>query len=170
MSGREIYYLDSCIFLAWLRDEPRPPGEMDAVRDLTQNIQKNLVSVMTSTITLTEVTESKMAVGTLEMFNSLISRRNMSRIAVDARIARHARVLRDHYSGRSDITPVKKTLSVPDAIHIATAILYKATKFYTFDGRHSGNSLGLLKLNGDRGVNGLAIEKPMASQLGIRYE
>lgn len=169
-SGRDLYYLDSCIFLAWLRDEDRPPGEMDGVRELTHRIEKNQISICTSAITFTEVIANKLvaSAGTIDMFNSLMQRRSISRIAVDTRVARPARDLRDHYSVRTDITPGSKTLSVPDAIHLATALLYKAKKFFTFDRRHKNGSLGLLPLNGDHGISRLAIEKPVARQPDLK--
>ena len=136
---------------------------MDGVRELTHRIERNQISICTSAITFTEVTANKLvaAAGTIDMFNSLMQRQSTSRIAVDTRVAKLARDLRDHYSVRTDITPNSKMLSVPDAIHLATALLYKAKKFFTFDRRHKNGSLGLLPLNGDRGVPGLVIENPL---------
>jgi hypothetical protein len=31
-----LYYWDTCLFLAWLKDEERKSGEMDGVRDIIQ--------------------------------------------------------------------------------------------------------------------------------------
>ena len=53
-------------------------------------------------------------------------------------------------------------MSTPDAIHRATAILYRVTEFHTFD--HDGNAklLGSLPLSGNVGGYRLTICKPVA--------
>jgi PIN domain len=73
--------------------------------------------------------------------------------------------LRNHYAAKG-----KKTLSAPDAIHLATAILYRADEFHTFDSDGSSRSLGLLPLSGDVGGHRLIICKPVARnpQLDLR--
>jgi hypothetical protein len=55
-----------------------------------------------------------------------------------------------------------KTVSVPDAIHLATALIYRADEFHTFDGKNGRNTLGLLPLSGDVGGHKLTICKPVA--------
>lgn len=37
MAGAElIYYWDTCLFLAWIKDEERKSGEMDGVREIIE--------------------------------------------------------------------------------------------------------------------------------------
>jgi hypothetical protein len=55
-----------------------------------------------------------------------------------------------------------KTLSVPDAIHLATAIQYRVDEFHTFDGEGNSRYLGLLPLSGNVGGHKLTICKPKA--------
>ena len=52
----------------------------------------------------------------------------MTRIGMDSKVASLAHDLRDHYGASG-----AKTLSVPDAIHLATAILYRVDEFHSFD-------------------------------------
>ena len=63
-----------------------------------------------------------------------------------------------------------KTISVPDAIHLATAILYRASEFQTFDGGGTGKSLGLLRLSEKVAGHRLVICKPQSRnpQLDLR--
>ena len=60
---------------------------------------------------------------------------------MDIRVAEKAQAFRNKSS---------RTLTTPDAVHIATAVLSGAKLFHTFDDR-------LLRLNGDDEVDGLAI-------------
>ena len=168
MPGSERYYWDSCVFLAWLRNETeRPEAEMAAIKAYVREIEKRNVRVLTSAIMYTEVTDHKLPVGVDEQFFELTRRSNVQVVAADIRVAKMARDLRDHYSMRADEFN-GKTLSTPDAIHLATAILYKATEFHTLDGSNR-KSLGLLGLDGDVGGHALRVCKPEQPQgeLGI---
>lgn len=168
MPGRaEPYYWDACLFLAWLKDERRVvKGEMDGVREFINRFKRREIMLMTSTITYAEVTESKRPVGTLHLFDDLMKRPKFNKISVDIRVSKLARQLRDYYSSKFDEYG-NKTLSVPDAIHLATAILYKAVEFHTFDKKSRKKSLGLLPLSGNVGGHNLIITKPAANQPGL---
>lgn len=64
---------------------------------------------------------------------------------------------------RTALLAASKNLATPDAIHLATASIYRAEEFWTMDdGGKSKKSIGLLDLNGDPRVDGLAIKKPYA--------
>jgi PIN domain len=77
---------------------------------------------------------------------------------MDSKCAGLAHDIRDHY-----VAAGNKGIKTPDAIHLATAILYRATEFHTFDER-------LLDLSGNVGGHGLKICKPEAKnpQLDLR--
>jgi len=166
MPGSKRYYWDACLFIAWLKDEKRPSGEMDGVRDLIAKVKRREVSIMTSALTFVEVTEAKVGAGIINLLDDLFKRPNLGKIILDIRVAKLARDLRDYYSSRPDQYH-KKTLSIPDAIHIATAILYKADAFHTFDGDNRSKTLGLLPLGGNVAGHNLIIEKPAAKQPGL---
>jgi predicted nucleic acid-binding protein len=168
MSGSNpLYYWDTCLFLAWLQDENRKSGEMDGVREIVDRSKRREVRLMTSTITSVEVLTAKIPTGFDTLFVALLKRVN--RVSVDIKVAGIAHDLRNYYLTRpQEFTG--KTLSMPDAIHLASAILYRADEFHTFDGAGSAKSLGLLPLSGNLAGHGLKICKPEARrpQLDLR--
>lgn len=163
MDGIDIYYWDACIFLAWLRNEERKDGEMASVKAYVRKLKAKQIKVMTSAITYTEVTATKLPVGVDQQFFDLMRSTNVYPVGADVRVAKLARDLRDYYFSKPDIYN-GKTLCTPDAIHLATAILYKAKEFHTFDGSNKNGSLGLLKLSGDVGGHNLIVCKPQSNQ------
>lgn len=165
------YYWDTCIFLAWLKDEnERKPGEMDGVREYIQRLNKRQISIMTSVLTVTEISVAKIPAGTESLLDQVMQRPNFTRISVDMRIATLARDLRNFYINKN--VPSGLTLTVPDSLHLATAILYRATEFHTFDehDKPKQNALGLLPLNGDVAGHKLTICKPEAKQMGLELK
>lgn len=163
---RPIFYWDTCVFLAWLKDEQtRKPGEMEGVQEVLARFKRREVVLMTSVITVVEACNARIPAPVVGQFADVMQRPNFSRIAVDIRVAKIARDIRDYYL----LKPEKhggKTLSVPDSIHIASAILYRATEMHTFDGRDSNKyeSLGLLPLSGDIAEYKLKICMPPGPQ------
>lgn len=165
------YYWDTCLFLAWLKDESsRKPGEMDGVREYLTRHSNRQISLMTSVLTLTEMTIAKVPAGTENLLEQVMQRRNFTRLSIDLRVATLARDLRNHY-----IADPKKYhdmgLTVPDSLHLASAILNKATEFHTFDefDKPKYKALGLIPLSGNVAGHKLVICKPIAKQLGIVY-
>ena len=168
MAGTEtVYYWDACLFLAWIKDEERISGEMDGVREVIERSKRREVKIITSVLTTVEVLESRLPVGMKRLIEGLIKR--VTRISMEAKVAAMAHDLRDYYMSRSAEFG-GKTLGVPDAIHLATAILYRATEFHTFDSVGRSKSLGLLPLSGNVGAHRLTICKPHAKnpQLDLR--
>lgn len=154
------YYWDSCLFLAWIKDEQRPTGEMDGVREIVERAKRREVKIITSVLTATEILESKLPAGMKRLIDGMMKNR-VNRIGMEIKVAQMAHDLRDHYANSS--SHGGKTISVPDAIHLATAILYRATEFHTFDGgKTGGKSLGLLQLSGNVAGHRLIICKPQA--------
>ena len=167
MAGVDNYYWDSCLFIAWLKDEQnRKPGEMDGVRDYIERLKRREIVIITSTLTFVEVREAKIGAGGFEMFESVMQRKATQRVSVDTKVAKLAGNLRDYYSARQDEYG-GRTLTVPDAIHIATAIINKANEFHTFDEKNRHCSLGLIPLSGNVGGHSLKICKPVAMQPGL---
>ncbi len=161
MAGAEpIYYWDTCLFLAWIKDEERPSGEMDGVRELIARAKRRDVKIITSVLTMVEVLQSRLPVGMDRLFTDMMKR--VSKIGIDSKVAALAHDIRDYYM-RNAAAHGGKTLSTPDAIHLATAILYRADEFHTFDdGGSSSKSIGLLGLSDNVGGHKLTICKPVA--------
>ncbi len=168
MAGAEnIYYWDTCLFLAWIKDEQRKTGEMDGVREIIERAKRREVKIVTSVLTKVEVLSGRIPVGMESLFSGLMKRINP--LSMDVKIAQVAHDLRNYYS----INREKfggKILSTPDAIHLATAIIYRVAEFHTFDNDGDARHLGLLPLSGDVGGNRLIICKPQARnpQLDLR--
>ena len=157
LGNTPIYYWDSCLFLAWLKDEERKAGEMDGVREVIERAKRREAKIITSVLTSVEVLSGKIPAGMDTLFNGMMKRINQ--ISMDIKVANLAHDIRNEYAKTGD-----KTVSTPDAIHLSTAILYRATEFHTFDGDSSRKSLGLLQLSGDVAGHKLIICKPEAKR------
>jgi predicted nucleic acid-binding protein len=162
MPQTKLVYWDSCIFIAWLKDENRPNGEMAGVYECVQHVEARRARLITSVMTRTEVFEAELSVETRERYAQLLKRRNVQMLDQDLRVSNLAREVREYYRqrGLEDGLP---GLTAADAVHLATAIHYKADAFYTFDdGKKGGRSL--LSLNGNVAGHPLLICKPEFTQ------
>jgi predicted nucleic acid-binding protein len=99
-------------------------------REVVERSKRRECKIMTSVLTLVEVLAAKLPVGTDRLFNDLMKRIN--RLGMDSKCASLAHDIRNHYATRASENG-GKTLSTPDAIHLATAILHRADEFHTFD-------------------------------------
>jgi len=141
MSGRRIVYWDSCIFIAYLKDELRKdPKDMQGVNELATLFDMGQIDIATSAIAFTEVLETTITAEKYKMFCDLFSRRNIHLIDVNRKIAEISHQIRNHY-----YLVRNPTISTPDALHLATAIWFQCDTFYTFDGE--ADPLGLLQLD-----------------------
>lgn len=133
MSGtRKLVYWDSAIFLAWLSQKGRPEN-LDGTKYYQQLHAAGEITIVTSTITRVEVLESKLQPDRAEMFKAFLNRGgDVALVNVGAKIADLAHDLRDYYANLEDGLG---KLSVPDALHLATAINYKCDLFLTLDGQ-----------------------------------
>jgi predicted nucleic acid-binding protein len=82
------------------------------------------------------------------LFSGLLKR--LTRVSMDTKIATLAHDLRNHYANAGG-----NKLKTPDAIHLATAILFRADEFHTFDE-------ALIALSGDVAGHRLIVCKPVA--------
>ena len=159
-SGKPIIYWDSCIFLAWLKDENRPNREMDGVYDVANKIHKDNVILITSTFTRVEILESTLDDTAKQRLTDLFKRRNFQQVAPDNRIMDMSHEIRDYYQKQKDIDQLP-TLTTPDAIHLATAIIHGVSEFHTFDENDEPRKRrALLPLNGNVAGHPLVICKP----------
>jgi predicted nucleic acid-binding protein len=167
--NRQIIYWDTCIFLAWLKDERRKPGEMEGVKAVADLILRDRAILVTSTLTRAEILEGKVPKGAIAKYDSLMRRTNIVPQNLDVPIATVASKLRDHYR-KTDFE-----LLTPDAIHLATAMYLKAEEFHTFDGSDPKKSprqkkykrCGLLLISGEDAVGKMRICKPDAQQFEL---
>ena len=141
---------------------------MEAVQNCLERFKKGQLSLMTSVLTVTEITVAKIPAGIETQLDEVMQRSNFTRLSVDIRVAKLARDLRNHYL--IDQHYNGNTVTVPDSLHLATAILYRATEFHTFDENNTPRykSLGLLPLSGNVAGHNLVIRKPpMPTQMTL---
>ena len=151
---RKRFYWDSCLFLTWLKNEPRGPGETEGIEEVACLVHAGKADLFTSVIAESEVLESKMTPDQKERFQNLFKRRNVVRVDIDVRIASLAGQIRSYYSQRG------MKVSTPDSLHLATAIHYGADELHTTD-------TDLLRFNGDAAGHKLTICIPRSGQLGL---
>lgn len=162
-----LVYWDTCVFLAWMNDEKRDAGDMEALGKIASLVERAEVILITSTITRAEILQSKTAPDAMKKYDSLLRRSNVVPQNVDLPIAKLTSELMDHYLN-TDFE-----LLTPDAIHLATAIHYNAAEFQTFDGVNPKQTprnvkrytrCGLLNLNGNVAGRTLKVIRPSAEQ------
>ena len=161
MSGTKIYYWDACAYLAWLKNEEAAYGK-DSIDALGKIIKENFerkAEIATSTITIIEVLSSSLAEEQEKRFRASFRPTNHVMYDVDPPIAFKAREFRERLL--KDVSG--KKLPTPDAIHLATAVICRASAFITFDdGKKNKHSFGLLGLSKDARIDGLEICRPEA--------
>lgn len=163
----KLLYWDSCIFLAWLKDEDRPEGEMAGLGSIAREVEKKKFSVITSVITIAEILTGRSGEEVVAEFRKLFQRSNFQMVNVDERIAAKASEIRNHYveKAKSEEGP---SIRFADSLHLATAITSGVSRFHTFDGSHEKR--GLLDLSGDVAGYPLVIEKPGTAQKEFDFE
>ena len=129
-TGKKIYW-DTCVFLSWLRDETRPQEIKDGIDKVLTDVQEHNCTLYTSAITQIEILPSFFtSEEKAEEYRLLFDRPNVVTVAVDLRVGRIASEIRDFYHGQN---PQVK-FSIPDVIHIASAIVIGADEMQTLDG------------------------------------
>lgn len=158
--GKPIIYWDTCVLLAWIKDEKRPNNEMDGVNDVANKLYKDHITLLTSDITEGEILASMLSDDAKQKLKDMFKRRNCRSVAADKKVNRLASEIRDYYQQQKAIDGLP-TLLLPDAIHLATAILYSADEFHTFDANDDRNRRrALLPLSGNVAGYPLKICKP----------
>ncbi|MCI0708454.1 MAG: type II toxin-antitoxin system VapC family toxin [Ignavibacteriae bacterium] len=152
MLGRTIYW-DASTFLSWLKNEPRKAGIQEGIEQHVRLIDEGKIALVTSVLSLAEVLDAGEDDHTITQFYSLFDRPNVVPISVDFVVAKLAGDIRKHYKS-------KKNIRTPDAIHLASALHYRANEFHTLDE-------GLLNLHNDVAGHKLLICEPYSSELSF---
>jgi predicted nucleic acid-binding protein len=136
-------YFDSCIYIAHYRQERASydPSRIDAIGEFWRENEAGGATIITSSITVCEVIEQLLKSALKAEIDNFKSRFKMGLhklYDVDPIIAERAAGYRDYYRKHPVKMPNREkaytNLSTADAIHLATAIHYKADEFWTFDG------------------------------------
>ena len=130
-----------------------------------RDVEEFKLTLMASTIIFAEVYESDLTEDARTKFDDLFKRRNVIPVEVDVRTARLAGKIREHYAKQ---TPAIE-MYVPDAIHLASAIIWKANELHTFDGAGKRKRRAdLLPMSGNVMGHNLLICTPYAAQLALQ--
>lgn len=156
-TGKRIFYWDAAVFIAWLANEACwPPSVIIGMEDVAREVTDNKAILCTSTLTSTEIFQGRLTKSQKTKLAALLQRTNVQQIAADSRITDRASAIREFYNGKGN------KIKTPDAIHLATAILYKADELQTMDGLETktGKQTKLLALSGDVAGYNLVIVNP----------
>lgn len=169
------YYFDSCVYLAYLRNEigPYTKRKISAIGTIWNQSERGQCAIMTSAITITEVLSHKLTKDAEKKFNHAIE--SIHQVEdVTPPIAERARKYRDHYQRMPVSIPGSQTtrsgLSTPDALHLATAVIFECDQFWTFDGLNATGKkkdIGLLWLGNRAGEDSLIICQPETGELEL---
>lgn len=141
MSGKEAIYWDSCIFIAYFKQEIREdPNDLAGIEELMHLFEMKQCFLATSVVTISEVLQYKTGNETHKKFRDFLNRQDIVLIEITRQIADIAQHIREKYRNTDD-----STLSTPDCLQLASAIRYKCSPFYTFDGC-TGKKNSILKI------------------------
>jgi hypothetical protein len=128
-SGKRIIYWDATCWLAWLYDERDvwPADVITGLEDVVYEIETDNVILLRSAMMRSEVLVTRLTVDQEVLYQKLLRRHNFQEKDADPRVVDRAGEIREYHRKR------KQRVDTPDAIHLATAILYKADESY--DGR-----------------------------------
>ncbi|TET47500.1 PIN domain-containing protein [candidate division TA06 bacterium] len=141
---------------------------MEGVVQILTEIHKNKAKLITSALTKAEILRSTLPQGAEQKLGGALRRRNCIVAETDDRVWRLAHEIRDFYE-RLKAKNGLPTVTLPDAVHLATAILYEADEFHTFDENDKpGKRRALIPLSGNVADKySLVICKPIASQMDV---
>lgn len=152
MDGIELEYWDSCVFLALLQKETHRDGELEYLEQQARKFDIGALGIITSSITIAEVFESRLSDENKVKFRSMYTRSNFEFIDANVGICNIASEIRGYYKDN----PVDGLYpSTPDAIHVASAIAAQSAAkegimLITFDDKNKPQSkeVALTKLSG----------------------
>ena len=168
MSGKPVrYYWDTCVFLKALKQEQDNPGDSDLLASVNQiwnGLDEGRFVIVSSTVMLVEVemNRSEYHDDMKDKFFRFMRGQNIRLISLNRQIAKLASKL------RGEPWPSRRKLSVPDAVHLATAVASGVDVFHTMDKGARSRDQGLLGLDACQQLEDIIgkrikIEKPVSS-------
>ena len=155
MSGKPVVYWDSSAFIALLKGETSHGQDVaTALKSQAGAFDRGEIILATSTIGVGEVIAANLGDDVTERFEKMIRRKNFQLLAVSESVARDAAHLRTHChqmaKGQANGNPY--LLSMPDAIHVASAMRIEAAVLVTTDtndkaGNYARRELGMTQVS-----------------------
>jgi predicted nucleic acid-binding protein len=138
------------------------------IQDVVYEVETEGSILFTSSLTRTEIFMGRLTADQKVMYAGLMRRTNVREVAADARITDRASAIREFYNTRGN------KIATPDAIHLATAIIYTADEMQTMDGLEKSSAVAgavklgkLLALNGNVAGHPLRIVHPYPKTLSL---
>lgn len=132
---------------------------MSGVYEVAENVNNHSAILVTSVLTRSEILRAHMPPNAESILDRFMQRKNVQEVALDVRMSKLARDIRDHY------LPSGVRIKGMDANHLATAIIVGVDEFHTFDGsEESGGRGGLLRFDGNVAGHALRICIPPFQQ------
>ena len=167
MSGKPVrYYWDTCVFLKALKqeqDNPDDSGLLTSVNQIWDGLDEGRFLIVSSTVMLVELDLSRNYHGDMkDKFFRFMRGQNIRLISLNRQIAELASKL------RGETWPRERKLSLPDAVHLATAVASGVDVFHTMDKGARSRDQGLLGLDACQQLEDIIekrikIEKPVSS-------
>ena len=142
------YFWDSCVFIAYLNDDSHA-YDINSLETYISEVESGKSKIFTSTVSLAEVTPSKLSKSDTETFQEFLSDFQGSVISIDPSpyININAGLLKDIKYKKNNSN--KRVLTTGDALMLATALELEETHgvileaFHTYDnGRGKGHPEG----------------------------
>lgn len=160
MPGKiETVAWDTCIFLAWLNGENRAAGEMEGVEQNLAKIEAGECNLVAASLIHAEIRQARLSDDARQKLEGFLKRSNVEVAAGTAPVMQLAGELCQYYD-QQKLTDGLPPLGMPDAIHLATGIIYQVKAFYTFDKRGNPRWRGLIPLSGNVAGHPLTICTP----------
>lgn len=151
---------DACLFIAHLNGEVRSEEEAAGMREVLELIREGRAHIITSAIVSSEVlNRASDPVRARDALHKMLARPGFTVVDANLAIADRAGEFRERVNQPGSPFTLKRN----DAIYAATAALYGADAFHTFDPV-------LLALNGSAHVDGLKITLPRGEQTTLDLE
>lgn len=169
---KEHIYWDTCVFLAWLKDdEVHDPSVRDGIEETIKRVNRNEVELITSVITYVEIVKHTLTEKARKKLKTLFDRENVNFIELTVRIAEMAMSIRSyHMLEKQPDGHSANDIQTPDAVHLASAITFGANLFNTLDGSGRKKHRKILSLSQPIGGKYLLrLEVPCEKQASFRF-
>lgn len=138
---------------------------MEGVAESLYRIESGVSNLVASSLIRGEVRMDRLPTDfARETFTGFLRRGNVEVPDAGQQIMQFAGELCDFYDKQKAAVGSGRSLCMPDAIHLATSIIYKAKAFYPFDEKGTTRCLGLIPLSGNVAGHKLTICKPPYTQ------
>lgn len=143
MESKPLICWDTSILIDWITGNSDIKNGIQAIQSVIDAVETDNCILIASILIYVEVLESTMPAGCGDRFEQFVQNKDKIKIvAVDFNVIKRAQAIRNQHT----------KIKTPDAIHIATAVVYKVNFLHTFDAQ-------ILALSGTPTVNGLIINK-----------